>query len=152
MKNNVLFGGVSSVVWFAICALILTSSSTVFASGSNGSGSAGTGDFVAEMWDNGVGYSGPMTHAKVLFWDASGALSGDCIPTASVTSSGGWVDFDCDFFGSTSGLQLVELTSDEVTELFYVASAGSDTFLLNSVTGDKQGTVVFDLGENGPEY
>ncbi len=113
------------------------------------------GDFVADMWEAGDGYTGGLTNAKVVAYDVTGLSVAVCVANTSVFANDGWVDFDCTINGDfdASTIELVELQSKQLTEIFYVVEQSAGSFRLNSIVGQKRGYFsIPNLGDNEPDF
>ena len=110
--------------------------------------------FTADMWEQGDGYTGDMTKTQAILYDATGMITGSCIANNSVFAEDGWLDFECTISGDTdfTGIELVSLSSKELTETFYTTELSPGDFMLTSVIGNKQGYFTIDLGGQGPAF
>lgn len=128
----------------------------MIASASVASSADWTGDFAADLYGSGAGQSGNITNTQAVLYDVLGVAVGTCSAVPStVYVDNGWVKFDCDFDNSNFNgvdIDLVELVSKELTEIYYTDYLGDAVWELNSLSGTKQGHFSIDLGNGEPTW
>ena len=114
-----------------------------------------TGEFEASLYGAGAGQSGTISDVKAILYDTLGLDVGICSAATSVFVDKGWVEFTCDFDNSNFNgveIDLVELVSSQVTEIYFTDYVGGAIWQLNSLSGSKQGYFSINLGEEEPEW